>query len=161
MGGPPVAACTACDLLRYLLGGMRRFQKGPALGYFPARNSPDHNSAKLDFLLRSRVGSSPLVAHHDLVVFGDHVLNLHVDIRKPLIRSPNILLGPGRTGRGAWRNVCAMIDEVRGKINIRDIQIFLVYKFFKMIGDLMLHFGQSHFCFRVRSLFCQHSFKAP
>src|SRR5580704_1534345 len=139
--------------------GMRRFQKSPSLGYFPACNSPDHNSAKLTFLLRSRVGSSPLVAHHYLVVFGDHVLNLHVDIRKPLIRSPDILLGTGRTGRGAWGNIRAVIDEVWGQINIRDIQVFLVYKFFEMIGDELLHFGQSHFCFWVRSLFRQHSFK--
>ena len=86
---------------------MRRFQKGPALGYFSARNSPDHNSAKLDLLLRRRVGSPPVVKHHDLVVFGNYVLNLHVDIRKPPTRSSNRFYGISLSTLSVWPS-CAI-----------------------------------------------------
>jgi len=70
-------ASVASRLPNLALHGVRTLQVGPALHDPPVGDSPNHNSGEFEPLLRSRIGTRPMVAHHHFVVLGDEVLDAY------------------------------------------------------------------------------------
>src|SRR5450755_1914970 len=59
-----------------------RLDACPALDDLAVGESPDNDALERDFLSARAVGGVPDVATHDLVAFGDHVLDRDLEIRK-------------------------------------------------------------------------------
>ncbi len=77
---------------------MRGFQISPALHNFSRGDAPDYDAAELKPFAGLRIGSGPVIAHHDFVIFRNHVFDLHMKIRGTLQRSSDVLdcpAGPG------------------------------------------------------------------
>src|SRR5229473_1601563 len=124
--------------------GVRSLQVSPTLQNLPVGNSPDHNSREFHTLLRCRVGSGPMIAHHHLVVFGDHIFDSHSQIWNFFERGTDVLDRPRRSRWQSRGDIRSVIHKSRREIHLTDTQVLPVHEFLKMIADEFLHLRMCH-----------------
>src|SRR6266478_7933416 len=124
--------------------GVRPLQVSPTLQNLPVGNPPDHNSREFHPLLCCRVGSGPMIAHHHLVVFGDHVFDGHLEVGYFFERGAEVLDRPRRSRWQSWGDIRSVIHKSRREIHLTDTQVLPVHEFLKMIADEFLHLRLRH-----------------
>jgi len=130
-----MAALGILDSTRGLPRGMRRLEVGPALDKLLVGDAPDDDAAELKPFAGLRVGGGPVVAHHDFVVFGDHVFDVHVEVGKFLERASYILNRAGRARRHSGRDIGAVVDKLGREVYVANLDVLLVDEFLEMFTD--------------------------
>ncbi len=131
---------------------MRWFEIGAALDDFPVGDSPEHYPAKFQPLSALCVRGSPVVPHHDFVVFRNHVLNLNMQIGKALQRPAHILDGACGSRRHSGRHIRTVVHKVGGEVHISNLHVLPVDELFEVVSDKFPGFGMRHSGFGVDGL---------